>query len=91
MNFSRVKQFVLDAKAKNLSIFGHTLAWHSQQQPGYLLGLMSDKEVEDPSGEKVDVVDNYVIYDKLSTDNMWHSNYLDQANNVDYILEIVKK
>lgn len=52
---------------------------------------MSDKEVEDPSAEKVDVVDNYVIYDKLSTDNMWHSNYLDQANNVDYILEIVKK
>lgn len=91
MNFSRVQQFVQDAKALGLSIFGHTLAWHSQQQPGYLLGLMSDKEVEDPSGEKVDVVDNYVIYDKLSTDNMWHSNYLDQANNVDYILEIVKK
>lgn len=43
MDFSRVKQFCADAKSAGLSIFGHTLAWHSQQQPGYLLGLMDGK------------------------------------------------
>lgn len=43
MNFDRVKQFCNDAKSAGLSIFGHTLAWHSQQQPGYLLGLMAGK------------------------------------------------
>ena len=42
LNYDRVKQFVADAKANGLSIYGHTLAWHSQQQPAYLLGLMSD-------------------------------------------------
>ena len=44
MNFSRVKRFVNDAKAAGLTIYGHTLAWHSQQQPGYLLGLMTNEE-----------------------------------------------
>lgn len=43
LDFSQVKQFCTDAKAAGLSIYGHTLAWHSQQQPGYLLGLMEGK------------------------------------------------
>ena len=42
LNFDRVKQFCEDAKASGLSIYGHTLTWHSQQQPQYLLGLMTD-------------------------------------------------
>ena len=34
MNFTNVKRFVEDAKKVGLTIYGHTLAWHSQQQPG---------------------------------------------------------
>jgi len=45
MNFSRVKQFVSDARSAGVSIYGHTLAWHSQQQPKYLLTLDNDELV----------------------------------------------
>ena len=40
MNFSDVETFVEDAKDAGLSIFGHTLAWHSQQQPKWLNSLV---------------------------------------------------
>ncbi len=41
MDFSLVKKFVEAASAYNMTIFGHTLAWHSQQQNGYLKGLIA--------------------------------------------------
>ena len=45
MDFSRVKQFVSDARGAGVSIYGHTLAWHSQQRPKYLLTLDKDELV----------------------------------------------
>ena len=45
MNFTRVKQFVSDARGAGVSIFGHTLAWHSQQQPKYLNTLSGSELV----------------------------------------------
>ena len=45
MNFSTVANFVDDCKAANLTIYGHTLAWHSQQNLTYLNGLIADKEI----------------------------------------------
>lgn len=41
MDFSLVKKFVEAAIANNMTVFGHTLAWHSQQQNGYLKGLVA--------------------------------------------------
>lgn len=84
MNFSRVKQFVSDAKAAGLTIFGHTLAWHSQQQPGYLMGLMKDKEVDVPDEEKVDIEDINESYKGLKSWSYWHDDFQRESDNLDF-------
>ena len=55
MNFSGVNTFLNMAQARGLSVYGHTLAWHSQQQPSYLNSLIQDTYVELPeaTGENV--------------------------------------
>ena len=42
MDFGTVQDFVKKATQAGLSIYGHTLCWHSQQQVGYLTGLITD-------------------------------------------------
>ena len=42
MDFSTVEQFVQNATKAGLSVYGHTLCWHSQQQVAYLKGLITD-------------------------------------------------
>ena len=88
MNFSRVKQFCSDAQAAGLTIYGHTLAWHSQQQPGYLLGLMADKEVVDPNAEPVLIKDLEQTYSNMSSYTMWHGEFQNADYNVDYDVSI---
>lgn len=44
-DFNTVKDFVTNAKDAGLTIYGHTLAWHSQQNNKYLNGLIADKEL----------------------------------------------
>ena len=90
MNFTRVKQFVADAKNAGLTIYGHTLAWHSQQQPGYLTGLMADKELEVPEEEKVDIADTDIKYSSLTSWNFWKADFVQADNNVDYSIKITK-
>ena len=51
MNFSTVKNYVNEATKAGLNVYGHTLAWHSQQPKGWLLRLMADKP--DPDAEEV--------------------------------------
>ena len=43
MNFTNVKNFVNKATASGIEVYGHTLAWHSQQPKGWLLKLLQDK------------------------------------------------
>lgn len=43
MNFTTVKDFVSKASSKGLDIYGHTLAWHSQQAVGWLNSLIKDR------------------------------------------------
>lgn len=63
MNFSTVANMIEDAKAANLTIYGHTLAWHSQQNVKYLNSLIADKVVDSgESGEVVETEDAYVDY-----------------------------
>ena len=45
MDFSTVKEFVKNAQDADMTIYGHTLAWHSQQNNKYLNGLIKDKEL----------------------------------------------
>ena len=51
MNFETVKKYVNAATEAGLSVYGHTLAWHSQQPKSWLLKLIGDKP--DPSSEQV--------------------------------------
>ena len=51
MNFETVKKYVNAATEAGLNVYGHTLAWHSQQPNGWLLKLLSDKP--DPNSEQV--------------------------------------
>lgn len=44
-DFSTVKDFVTNAQDAGLTIYGHTLAWHSQQNKKYLSKLIADKEL----------------------------------------------
>ena len=50
MNFETVKKYVNAATEAGLSVYGHTLAWHSQQPKSWLLKLIGDKP--DPSSEE---------------------------------------
>lgn len=45
MNFSTVSNFVETAKAAGITIYGHTLGWHAQQNMTYLNGLIADREI----------------------------------------------
>ena len=51
MNFNNVKKFVTAATNAGISVYGHTLAWHSQQPNGWLKKLLADKP--DPSAGEV--------------------------------------
>ena len=55
MNFNGVVRFLNAAESRGLTVYGHTLAWHSQQQPAYLNSLIQDKYVEQP-GEPSEIV-----------------------------------
>lgn len=45
MNFDNVSEYVKNATDAGLSVYGHTLAWHSQQPNKYLKRLIADKEL----------------------------------------------
>lgn len=51
MDFSKVSKFVEAAKAAGVTIYGHTLCWHSQQNNKYLNSLIANKPIPvDPTG-----------------------------------------
>ena len=51
MNFTTVKNYVNAATNAGINVYGHTLAWHSQQPKGWLLKLLADKP--DPEAGEV--------------------------------------
>lgn len=50
MDFTQVRKFLNAAEQAGMTVYGHTLAWHSQQQNAYLNGLIKGKKVEHPEG-----------------------------------------
>lgn len=71
MDFSTIYSFVDEAKAAGLTIYGHTLAWHAQQNNKYLNSLIADKEMDTDPDDKVDIEDYVVDYSKDSY-NFWN-------------------
>ena len=55
MDFTQVRNFLNAAEQAGMTVYGHTLAWHSQQSNAYLNGLIKGKKVELPesTGEAV--------------------------------------
>ena len=66
-DFNTVKDFVTNAQDAGLTIYGHTLAWHSQQNKKYLSKLIADKENQVDPSQKVDKVDAYTDFSKMNS------------------------
>lgn len=66
-DFNTVKDFVTNAQDAGLTIYGHTLAWHSQQNKKYLSKLIADKEIQVDPSNKVDKVDAYTDFSKMNS------------------------
>lgn len=67
MNFSTVSNFVDEAEAAGITIYGHTLAWHSQQNLNYLNGLIADKEIEISPDDMEEKQDAFVDYSTFTS------------------------
>lgn len=72
MNFSTVEAFVDAAEATGHSLFGHTLAWHSQQSPAYLNSLLKPKRVKPESGETYEKEDYYCNFKTVTSFDYWN-------------------
>ncbi len=55
MNFGTVTNFVNTAVEAGVNVYGHTLAWHSQQPVGYLSGLIKDLPAQPIEGSDTTV------------------------------------
>ena len=75
MNFSTVTNYVTAAYSAGINVYGHTLAWHSQQPKKWLLKLLEDKPAQDvPDGD-------VIMYTPIATKDFrtqqsvgWHSD-----------------
>lgn len=67
MNFYNVTKFVNEAKNAGMTIYGHTLGWHSQQNMKYLNSLIAGKEIEVDPGEMEEVQDAFVDYSTFTS------------------------
>lgn len=52
-DFNAVDAFTEKVKAAGLSIYGHTLVWHKNQNASYLNGLIAHEVIPAPAGESV--------------------------------------
>lgn len=66
MNFTTVMNFVEAAREAGTTIYGHTLAWHAQQNNKYLNGLIADKAIPIKPGQEEEVEDKFVDYSKFT-------------------------
>ena len=62
MSFDGVRNFVNAAADAGMTVYGHTLAWHSQQNNKYLTGLIKDKELEIDPDAKAEVEVTSITY-----------------------------
>lgn len=75
MNFSNVTRFVNVATNNGLEVYGHTLAWHSQQPKGWLLKLLQDKPAPElPDGDVTVYVPVYSKDFRISQSVGWKSD-----------------
>lgn len=75
MNFSKVTTFVNNATKAGLNVYGHTLAWHSQQPIGWFSTLMKDRPAQDLTSGDEKVRVNVASKDFCTTQSIgWTSD-----------------
>lgn len=62
MNFSTIEELLQNAEGAGMSVFGHTLGWHAQQNTTFLNSCLADKDI--PSYEVDDYMVNYGEFDE---------------------------
>ena len=72
MNFTTVTNFIEAAKEAGVTIYGHTLGWHAQQNLNYLNGLIADQVIEGEPAEPVEVEDAMFDYSTYTSYNYWN-------------------
>ncbi len=55
LNFTRVDALIERLKEANLSVFGHTLVWHQNQNASYLNSLIAPQIIPSPGESQLDV------------------------------------
>jgi len=84
MNFTNVKKYVQTATAAGLNVYGHTLAWHSQQNTTFLNGLIKDLPAPEIDGD-VEVYSVMAQKDFRTQQNVgWHSSESDYGYTLTY-------
>jgi len=85
MTFTTVTNYVNNATAAGLNVYGHTLAWHSQQPIAWLSSLMKDKPAEELKDGDV------TVYKTLASKNFttdqsvgWHADYNQFNYNISF-------
>lgn len=51
LNLANIVNFIANAKDAGISIYGHTLCWHANQNAKYLNSLLVDREIEVDPGD----------------------------------------
>lgn len=85
MSFSTVTNYVNTATAAGLNVYGHTLAWHSQQPIGWLSSLIKDKPAQPLTDG--DVTINKTIGQKDFTADQsigWHADYAENNFSISF-------
>lgn len=80
-DFSLVKEFVKNAQDADMTIYGHTLAWHAQQPNKYLNGLIADKEIPVDPSQKVDKEDAYTDFSAMNSFPFYVMDYTPEIKN----------
>lgn len=85
MNFSTVTNYVNTATAAGLNVYGHTLAWHSQQPNGWLRSLIADKPAPELTDGDVDIYVAVATKDFRTSQNVgWKSSESDYGYKLSF-------
>lgn len=85
MNFTNVTRFVNTATSAGVEVYGHTLAWHSQQPKGWLLKLLQDKPAPELTDGDVTVYVPVYSKDFRTNQNVgWKSDEAQYGYNLSF-------
>jgi len=85
MNFTTVKNYVNAATKAGLNVYGHTLAWHSQQANGWLRKLLADKPAPELTDGDVEIWSQIYAKDFRTNQSVgWSSDKVQYGYSLNY-------